>query len=194
MQIWNGSDEYCWRYRADTILSTEGQTDKVIPVYPFNFVEAGGITRISSYWLQAPFPCRVRNLVNTDVKKELIKYSINVIHCPLRKCSSLPAGSLIDWVSVVYVIGLPRRSVFNNGGSRGPFHWQFFHFSFWSHPDSNKVIIIKFCIWQDSYIIMACAKAWCDMTTIKGIATIHWIVMKKSVKWVPKVEIHSAEL
>ena len=45
MQIWNGSDEYCWRYRADTILSTDGQTDKVIPVYPpFNFVEAGGIT------------------------------------------------------------------------------------------------------------------------------------------------------
>ena len=41
MQIWNGSDEYCWRYRADTILSTDGQTDKVIPVYPpFNFVEA----------------------------------------------------------------------------------------------------------------------------------------------------------
>ena len=44
MQIWNGSDEYCWRYRADTILSTDGQTDKVKPVYPpFNFVEAGGI-------------------------------------------------------------------------------------------------------------------------------------------------------
>ena len=44
VQIWNGSDEYCWRYRADTILSTDGQTDKVIPVYPpFNFVEAGGI-------------------------------------------------------------------------------------------------------------------------------------------------------
>ena len=38
------SDEYCWRYRVDTILSTDGQTDKVIPVYPpFNFVEAGGI-------------------------------------------------------------------------------------------------------------------------------------------------------
>ena len=41
MQIWNGSDEYCWRYRADTIPSTDGQTDKVKPVYPF--VEAGGI-------------------------------------------------------------------------------------------------------------------------------------------------------
>ena len=24
MQIWNGSDEYCWRYRADTIVSTDG--------------------------------------------------------------------------------------------------------------------------------------------------------------------------
>ena len=46
----NGSDEYCWRHRADTILCpqtdrrTDGQTDKVKPVYPpFNFVEAGGI-------------------------------------------------------------------------------------------------------------------------------------------------------
>ena len=44
VQIWNGSDEYCWRYRADTILSTDGQTDrrtdwqtdKVIPVYNNN--------------------------------------------------------------------------------------------------------------------------------------------------------------
>ena len=25
--IRKGSDEYCWRYRADTILSTDGQTD-----------------------------------------------------------------------------------------------------------------------------------------------------------------------
>ena len=62
VQIWNGSDEYCWRYRADTILSTDGkadtilstdgemerrtdeQTDKVKQVYPpFNFVKARGI-------------------------------------------------------------------------------------------------------------------------------------------------------
>ena len=28
VQIWNGSDEYCWRYRADTILSTDGQMDR----------------------------------------------------------------------------------------------------------------------------------------------------------------------
>ena len=40
------SDEYCWRYRPDPTLSTDGQTDgqtdKVKPVYPsFNFVEAG---------------------------------------------------------------------------------------------------------------------------------------------------------
>ena len=45
VQIWNGSDKFCWRYRAETILSTDGQTDKVKPVYPpFNFVEVGGIT------------------------------------------------------------------------------------------------------------------------------------------------------
>ena len=34
-------------YRADTILSTDGQTDKVKPLYPpFNFVEAEGITNL----------------------------------------------------------------------------------------------------------------------------------------------------
>ena len=27
MQRWNRSDKYCWRYRADTILSTDGWTD-----------------------------------------------------------------------------------------------------------------------------------------------------------------------
>ena len=41
--------EYCWIYRADTILSTEGQTDKVKPVYPpFNFVEAGSIKSLEN--------------------------------------------------------------------------------------------------------------------------------------------------
>ena len=54
MQIWNGSDEYCWRYRADTILSTDGQTDgrtdgQGFP--PFNFVEAGGIKSFIAYSL-----------------------------------------------------------------------------------------------------------------------------------------------
>ena len=50
VQIWNGSNEYSWRYRVNMILSTDGQmdrqtqTDTVIPVYPpFNFVEARGI-------------------------------------------------------------------------------------------------------------------------------------------------------
>ena len=37
------SDEYCWRYRADTILSTDGQGETSIPYPPFNFVEAGGV-------------------------------------------------------------------------------------------------------------------------------------------------------
>ena len=45
MQIWNGHDKYCWRYRADTILSTDGQTDGQgeTSIPPFNFVEAVGI-------------------------------------------------------------------------------------------------------------------------------------------------------
>ena len=61
MKKWNGSDEYSWRYRADTILSTDGQTDKVIPVYPpFNFVEAGGIM-IDGYDVRET---RMRHILN----------------------------------------------------------------------------------------------------------------------------------
>ena len=49
MQIWNGSDEYCWRYRADTILSTDGQTDRLTDgqgdtnIPPFQLRWSGGI-------------------------------------------------------------------------------------------------------------------------------------------------------
>ena len=53
MQIWNVSNEHCWRYRADKILYTDRQMGKVKPVYiSFNFVEAGGIIKgIDSPWL-----------------------------------------------------------------------------------------------------------------------------------------------
>ena len=66
VQIWNGSDEYCWRYRADTILSTDGRTDgqgeSSIP--PFNFAEARGIiTQITIF--QQPTNCvRIDTLSN----------------------------------------------------------------------------------------------------------------------------------
>ena len=53
-QIWNRSSKYYWKYRADTIQSIDGQTDKVKPVYlPFNFVEAGGIMRAFSPCIQS---------------------------------------------------------------------------------------------------------------------------------------------
>ena len=41
--IWNGSGEYCRRYRADIILSTDGQTDGhgETSIPPLNFVERG---------------------------------------------------------------------------------------------------------------------------------------------------------
>ena len=60
MQIWNGSDEYCWRYRADTILTTDEQTDgrtdgqtdgqgeTSVPL--FNFVDAAGIIICASIY------------------------------------------------------------------------------------------------------------------------------------------------
>ena len=44
VQIWNGCDEYCWRYRADTILSTDGQGDTSIP--PFQLRWSEGIIHI----------------------------------------------------------------------------------------------------------------------------------------------------
>ena len=53
------SDEYCWRYRADTILSTDGQTDRRTDgqgdtsIPPINFVEAGGI--ITDYPIKSQF-------------------------------------------------------------------------------------------------------------------------------------------
>ena len=71
MQIWNGSDEYCWRYRADTILSTDGQTDgrtdrqgdTSIPPYQLRW--SGGYNELTAFFLdsghQAPYspykPC-----------------------------------------------------------------------------------------------------------------------------------------
>ena len=42
MQIWKGSDEYCWRYRADTILSTDGRTDRWNQYTPFQLRWSGG--------------------------------------------------------------------------------------------------------------------------------------------------------
>ena len=68
--IWNGSDEYFWRYRADTILSTDGQTDKVKPVYPpFNFVEAGGMIK---YMLPSILPALTASLAITQISVELL--------------------------------------------------------------------------------------------------------------------------
>ena len=52
VQIWNGSDEYCWRYRADTILSTDGQMDRwtdgqgETSIPPFQLCWSGGYNNI----------------------------------------------------------------------------------------------------------------------------------------------------
>ena len=63
--------------------------------------------------------------------------------------------------------------------------------SFCSHPNSNEVIAMKFCTWQDSCAIVACATFCCDMITNNWL-TAEWnfhqilIVMGKSlVKWAP---------
>ena len=61
------------RFCPQTDRRTDGQTDKVIPVYPpFNFVEAGGIIihhlfihkhSMLDYWLMCPYPCQSLSLV-----------------------------------------------------------------------------------------------------------------------------------
>ena len=70
---WNGSGKYCWRYIADTILSTDGQTDKVKSVYPpFNFVEAGGIMSLMhTHFLYGCSP--MSHAGHTNVMKRCIR-------------------------------------------------------------------------------------------------------------------------
>ena len=55
--------------------------------------------------------------------------------------------------------------------------------SFYSHPNSNKVIAIKFCTCHDSCAVVPCAKFCCDLVTSDWITerrSFHriWIVSK----------------
>ena len=40
---------------------------------------------------------------------------------------------------------------------------------FYSHPSCSEVIAMKFCTWQDSYAVVACAKSYSHMTTYNGV-------------------------
>ena len=67
-------NEYSWRYRADTILSTDRQTDKVMPVYPpFNFVEAEGIIKHSAWKQFWTISSKGKKIV-TDLNSQMKKY------------------------------------------------------------------------------------------------------------------------
>ena len=57
VQIWNGSDEHCWRYRADTILSTDGQTDRRTRWYQYTPLSTSlkrGYNKVNSLWPSDP--------------------------------------------------------------------------------------------------------------------------------------------
>ena len=61
-------------------------------------------------------------------------------------------------------------SMEENLTNRGPFHKQFFHhnlnvmkISFYSHPNTNKVITTIFGTLHDSWAVVRCAKFCCDM-------------------------------
>ena len=63
--------------------------------------------------------------------------------------------------------------------------------SFCSLTNSNEVITIKFCTWQDSSAVVPCAKFDCYMKHYYGVTLkpiFHWIriTMEKSfMKWAP---------
>ena len=94
---WNGSDEYCWRYRADMILDrqTDGQTDRQskTSIPPFNFeVEAGwGITSTYLFY-------RV-NIMGVDVQEiQGARASAAMIFTMLNPINSVPAHF---WVNIL---------------------------------------------------------------------------------------------
>ena len=55
MQIFKGSNEYCWRYRADTILSTDGQGETSIPPFQLHW-SRGYNESLQKYSMSVSFP------------------------------------------------------------------------------------------------------------------------------------------
>ena len=101
MQIWNGSDEYSWRYRADTILSTDGQTDgrtdgqgdTSIPLYQLRW--SGGCTimrRSEDKYKLEQLEC----LRSEDTPRRLMITSGQTILLNDRADRSKPLRSIID--------------------------------------------------------------------------------------------------
>ena len=143
-----------------TLKSDEIYMKKKYTYLKIKFIKIKGIFSINS---KHTFPCKTINWVRNRCPRRTNKiFDQSDICCPLRKCSGLLVGSLIDRVSVVYVIGLPMRSVFNNGRNGDLSHWWFLHhnsnltkISSRSQPYSNKVITTTFCTWHDFCIIVA---------------------------------------
>ena len=61
--------------------------------------------------------------------------------------------------------------------------------SFWSHPSCCEVIAMKFCMWYDSFAVVACANFCSPMTPCNGVTLnpdFHqiWIkIEKRLLKW-----------
>ena len=89
----NGSCEYCRRYKADMILSTDGQTDKVKAIYPLQLCWAGGITtnQLGLCYVLGECPkCSTNTVINTinccnKRKLPLIHYAWLKFHLHQRK-------------------------------------------------------------------------------------------------------------
>ena len=67
-------NKYCWRYRADMILSTDGQTDKVKPVYPPSLKRG-----YKQYWNCVFVSCYVPNDIQTSFRSSLTQYMLNTL-------------------------------------------------------------------------------------------------------------------
>ena len=69
VQIWNGSDKYWWRYRADTILSADGWTDgqtngrHETSIPPFQLHWSGGYNNYNVWLTDSPLDKMVTKLL-----------------------------------------------------------------------------------------------------------------------------------
>ena len=128
-KIWNGSDENCWRYRADTILSTDGRTDGRTmwnQYIPFNFVEAGSI-------MTCPTLCNGCNYITTvglkliHVSKRASGGSNTNVNC-IEWDTSLKYHRNIYWLRSFALSTLPcgmpcRRSTRPSAAPCSECHW-----------------------------------------------------------------------
>ena len=103
MQIWNGSDKYCWRYRVDTILSKDGQMDRrtdgptdgqgETSIRPFQLCWSRGYDKVM---------LKVLGKIDWYIATTMHKLCIYFLGCHYSDVIMSPMASQITRVSIVY--------------------------------------------------------------------------------------------